>query len=300
MKVNVALCQFTPKVGVDNIGSNIEKVRNMIEKTVASENKLDLIILPECWNVELDMTTSATLSPAQQSIKAEEAIDGKSIRFLREMAQKYHTWISGGSIALKKDDGKCYNSQVIIDRNGEIAVVYDKTHLCEWAGENNCFAYGSGPKPVETEFGVLAPILCYDIRFQEIIRGYCAQGSSILLVPASFATNLNQWRVLIQARAIENQMFVLACGTCGENPPEFKGHSYIVDDAGQQILNGDFIHYMGHSMIVDPEGKILAEAGDEECMLTATIDTDRVAQVRKNVSYLESIRPQIYAHYHVD
>ena len=172
-----------------------------------------------------------------------------------------------------------------------------KSYLCEWVGEHDCVAYGSGPKPVQTEFGVLAPILCYDIRFQELIRGYCVQGAQILLVPASFATNLTHWRLLIQARAIENQMFVVACGTCGENPPEFKGQPYQSDDTGQQLLTGDFVHYMGHSMVVDPEGRILAEAGDEPCILTATLDMDRLNTVRKNVSYLNSLRPQIYTHY---
>lgn len=298
MNINVALCQFTPLMGVEGIDKNLQKVQNMIEGVMASDKKPDIILLPECWNTELDMSRSAVLSVAEQTALSEESMDGKCITLLRKMAKTYQVWIAGGSLALKKEDGKRYNSQVIIDRSGEIATVYDKSHLCEWAGEHYCFAYGSGPKPVDTEFGMLAPILCFDIRFQELIRGYCKMGGRILLVPASFATNLNQWRILVQARAIENQMFVLACGTCGENPPEYSGQPYKMDDAGQQILGGEFIHYMGHSMIVDPEGRILAEAGDEECVLTATIDLDRVDQVRKGVSYIDSLRPQLYTHYH--
>ncbi|MCD8052813.1 MAG: hypothetical protein LUF00_01945 [Lachnospiraceae bacterium] len=299
MNMKVALCQFTPGVGAEQIENNKRKVREMIEKAMSQDYKPDLIMLPECWSAELDMSKHAKLSAVEQTDLCEETLDGGCVTMLQTLAKKHHVWISGGGLPLRKADGKRYNSHVVINREGEIAEVYDKSHLCEWVGENDCYAYGTGPKPVETEFGIIAPLLCYDIRFEELIRSYCAGGAKFLLVPASFATNLNQWRVLIQARAIENQMFVLACGTCGENPPEYKGKPYKMDDAGQQIIDEDFIHYMGHSMIVDPEGRILAEVGDEECILTAELDTDRVDQVRRGVSYINSLRPQIYTCYSV-
>lgn len=104
--------------------------------------------------------------------------------------------------------------------------------------------------------------------------------------------------MLLQARATENQMFVLGCGCCGDNPPEYKGQPYLVDEAGQQKFGGSFVHYMGHSMVVDPTGKIIAEAGDDECILMAEIDIDYVDKVRSGVWYLESLRLEVYTHYY--
>ena len=299
MKMNLGLIQFTPGMGPVSVPSNRKKVVELIENAMAADVRPDLLMLPENWQATTDRVSKAKMTPQQKSDAMKEPIDGESITMLRELAKKYHVWIAAGSIVLEKVKGeKPYNSMVIIDRDGEVAAVYDKTHLCEWVHENDGVAYGSGIVPVETEFGILAPILCYDIRFQELIRGYALAGAKFLLVPACFQTNLAQWRALLQARATENQMFVLGCGCCGDNPPEFKGQPYKVDDADQQLLSGQsFVHYMGHSMVVDPTGKILAEAGDDECILRVTIDTERVEKVRAGVFYIDSLRPNAYSHY---
>lgn len=299
MKMNLALIQFTPGMGHTSVPANRMKVAKLIEKAMEAEVRPDFLMLPENWQATADRVSKVPMSKREQCDAMKESLDGESITMLRSLAKKHRVWISAGSIVLEKVRGeKPYNSMVIINRDGEIAAVYDKTHLCEWVHENDGVAYGKGIVPVETEFGILAPILCYDIRFQELIRGYVLAGAKFLLVPACFQTNLAQWRALLQARATENQMFVLGCGCCGDNPPEFKGQPYKVDDADQQLLQGqNFVHYMGHSMIVDPTGKILAEAGDDECILAATIDTDRVEKVRAGVFYIDSLRPNAYTHY---
>jgi len=299
MKMNLGLIQFTPAMGPVSVPANRKKVAELIEKAMEAEVRPDLLMLPENWQATTDYVSKVQMTRKEKADAMKEPIDGESIMMLRELAKKHHVWIAGGSIVLEKVKGeKPYNSMVIINREGEVAAVYDKTHLCEWVHEDDGVAYGNGMVLVETEFGILAPILCYDVRFQELIRGYTIAGAKILLVPACFQTNLSQWRMLLQARATENQMFVLGCGCCGDNPPEFKGQPYQVDEAGQQYLSGQpFVHYMGHSMVVDPTGKIVAEAGDDECILTATIDLDYVEKVRAGVWYLQSMRPEMYPHY---
>ena len=299
MKMNLALIQFTPGMGPQSVSANKAKVSELIEKAMEAENRPDLIMLPEDWQSTTDRVTKPPMSAKERRDALKEPLDGPSVTMLRKLAKKHHVWISGGSIFLEKEkDKKPWKSMLIIDREGEIAGIYDKTHLCEWVGENDVVEYGSGIVPVETEYGILAPILCYDIRFEELIRGYALAGAKFLLVPACFQTNLAQWRALLQARATENQMFVLGCAVCGDNPPEYKGQPYKVDEADQQLLSGQpFVHYMGHSMIVDPTGKILAEAGDDEQILTASIDTDRVEKVRAGVFYIDSLRPTAYSHY---
>lgn len=299
MKMNLGLIQFTPAMGPASVPANRKKVAELIEKAMEAEVRPDLLMLPENWQATTDYVSKVQMTRKEKADAMKEPIDGESVMMLRELAKKHHVWIAGGSIVLEKEKGeKPYNSMVIINREGEVAAVYDKTHLCEWVHEHDGVAYGNGMVPVETEFGILAPILCYDIRFQELIRGYTIAGAKILLVPACFQTNLSQWRMLLQARATENQMFVLGCGCCGDNPPEFKGQPYQMDEAGQQYLGGQpFVHYMGHSMVVDPTGRIVAEAGDDECILTATIDLDYVEKVRAGVWYLQSMRPEVYDHY---
>lgn len=267
MKLKIALIQFHPASGM--LKENRERVNFLIEKTVKREGHLDLIVLPETWTSIYSLSKPVT----EQALVNAETVDGESLKMLKRIAEKYHVWIAAGSITLSKNDSqKYYNAQFLIDRDGNLAAEYDKIHLCKWVHEDDVFEFGETPQVVSTEIGKLGLIVCYDIRFPELISQYAASGAEILIVPACFSTSLYHWRQLLIARAIENQMFVLGCDCC-------EGIS------GKEV---------GHSMIVDPMGEIVAEAGDEEEVLVAEIDLDDIHKTRSTVTYIQDRRPEIY------
>lgn len=267
MKINVALLQFHPISG--ELKENRKKVNQMIDKAMHSEQKPDLIVLPETWT----SIYSNLASVKEQAKINEETINGESISLLKELAKKYHIWISGGSITLKKDEtGKYYNAQFLINREGETVTEYDKIHLCKWVHEDDVFEFGGRPNVIQTELGMMGLIVCYDIRFPELVTRCAVSGAEILIVPACFSTSLYHWRHLLIARAIENQMYVLGCNCC-------RGVS------GEEV---------GHSMIVNPLGEVMGEAENEEAMITATIDLDEIRRVRESVTYINDRRPDIY------
>ena len=270
MKINAVMLQTDPKPGA--LESNRLHVARMIEQSMKFSKKPDLILLPETWNSPY--TFSGVHSLREQARQNAEPIDGASITLLCALAKKYSVWIGAGSITLQPEahTDRYYNSTFLISRQGELVTRYDKIHLCAWAHENEVFSYGEGLSTPQTELGTLGMIICYDIRFGELSRIHALNGAQVLLVPACFSTSLAQWRQMIIARAVENQLFVLACGTCGEN-------------------------HVGHSLAVAPDGTILAEAGDEEEILTAELDLEQIRAIRGVVSYLEDRRPEIYGRY---
>lgn len=269
MKINVALLQFASYYS--NIKLNRDKAEEMIRTAMQAETKPDLVMLPELWS----NTFSPDVDRKIQSEQYSETVDGENITLMRSLAKEYGVWIAAGSITLKEADGTKYNAMFLIDRNGEIVANYNKVHLCRWVNEDRAYGYGEGPVTVETELGKLGLIVCYDVRFPELIRIEAKAGAQILLVPSRFTTNIYHWKQLVTTRAIENQIFVLGCGSC--EGPECLGK--------------------GHSLIVDPLGTVLAEAGDGEEILCATIDLDDVEKTRATVKYLEDLRPEVYEKY---
>ncbi len=238
-----------------DIGSLLEKA-----------NQTDLIVLPEVFSIRGD---DALLR------ESAEPLDGDILTIVRTWASDRGCWLLAGSV-LEKDGNTIYNTSVLIDRGGGIAATYRKIHLFEVHLEDGkvvreADVYSAGKEPVtaDIEGWTCGLSICYDLRFPELYRHYASQGASLLFAPSNFTqrTGKDHWDVLVRARAIENQCFMLAPGQCGTHPEKD-------------------IETHGHSMIVGPWGEVLAQADDEVMILSAVLDPTLLEQTRNRVPAL--------------
>jgi deaminated glutathione amidase len=227
-----------------------------------------LIVLPEKWN-RID-------DPARMAAAA-EPLDGPSLTWARELARELRVDLVAGSIVERADDAdKPYNTSVHVGPDGELRAVYRKLHLFDVEVEGTVYRESDEERPGEeivvsqlTDGTGLGLTVCYDLRFPELYRILALRGARILTVPANFTrvTGQAHWEVLLRARAIENQAFVIAPGQGHGEGPE--GDSY------------------GNSMIVDPWGEVLARAGGEgEAVVAAELDLDRQDEIREKLPSL--------------
>jgi deaminated glutathione amidase len=199
-------------------------------------------------------------------------------KFLKTMAQRYQIAIVGGGFPVPSDNGKVYNTCLLIDKNGVEVARYEKVHLFDvnvpdgnTYQESSTVKAGTELPPVyaSEELGKIGLSVCYDVRFPELYRSLSHQGAEILLVPAAFTayTGKDHWKVLLQARAIENTCYVIAPAQTGRHNGLRQTH--------------------GHAMIIDPWGVILADAGDRPGVAIAEIDPNRLTQVRRQMPSLQ-------------
>jgi len=178
-----------------------------------------------------------------------------------------------GSMLEKRGVG-VYNSSAVFSPRAGVLGAYRKIHLFGMFNEQQYLNAGESPLTLDMPWGRTSIAICYDLRFPELFRRYAVDGSKMVILPAEWPhPRLNHWRTLIQARAIENQMFVIACNRVGES-------------LGSQ--------YFGHSMIVDPWGDLVCEGGESETMLTVKINTDQVDEVRAKMPVIADRRPGAY------
>lgn len=184
-----------------------------------------------------------------------------------------------GSVGVCHDDGKISNRSVVLDKTGRIITCYDKIHLFDVdLGGGNTIRESATIAPGES--AVIAQLselsiglsICYDVRFPHLYRALSKAGAQVLAVPAAFTRKTGEahWHVLLRSRAIENGCFVVAPGQCGK-----------VEGGGENF---------GHSLIIDPWGRILAEAGVDETYIIADIDLDKVEKCRRRIPSLEHER----------
>src|SRR5438874_10279012 len=199
-----------------------------------------------------------------------------SLATFRELARALGLYVHVGSLAIKTSADKAVNRSFLIDRRGEIVARYDKIHMFDVdlkGGESyrESRSYRPGDLAVLTDlpWGRLGLTICYDLRFPALYRALAEAGASFLAIPAAFTRQTGEahWHVLIRARAIENGCFVLAAAQGGRHENERET--------------------FGHSLIVDPWGRILAEGGTEPGIVMATIDPAEVAAARSRVPSLQ-------------
>lgn len=209
-------------------------------------------------------------------------VPGKWDAFLAEQAKKYGVWIHGGSITEKNPHGNPWNTSLMFASNGSCIAKYQKLHMFDVKvadGPGFCESRNISPGNeivvADTELGKLGLAICYDLRFPELFRIQSVQGAEVLILAANFthATGEKHWKPLLQARAIENTCYVLACNQCGQKTA-FTSH--------------------GHSMMIDPMGEVIAEADMDECCLVAEIDLDLVAKAREQIPSLKNRRDDVY------
>ena len=182
-------------------------------------------------------------------------------------------WL-GGSILELGADGKIYNCFALYNPDGKLAGVYRKIHLFRLMAEEQFLAPGPEAVTVDLPWGRVGLAICYDLRFPELFRRYALAGAKLILLPAEWPhPRRTHWRTLLRARAIENQMFVAGCNRVGSS----KGSDFF-----------------GASALIDPWGEALIEGGEQETLLTLTVDLDQVDAVRKRIPIFEDRRPGLY------
>ncbi|MEU0807089.1 carbon-nitrogen family hydrolase [Streptomyces sp. NPDC005970] len=220
----------------------------------------DLVVLPELW------PTGAWAYDDWRTGAEPIGIDGPTLRAMSGAARSAAVWLHAGTV-VERDGGALYNTALVFDRTGALRGTYRKIHRYGFdTGEAAWMAAGRDVVTVPTDLGELGLATCYDLRFPELFRALVDAGTEILVVPAAWpAGRREQWRILVRARAVEEQAVVLACCAAGTH-------------GGMEQAGG--------SLVVDPWGTVLAEAGAGEEVLTAEIDTDAVAAIRAELPVL--------------
>jgi len=239
----------------------------------AAADGAELVALPEKWNL---------LAGGEELLAGAEPLGGPSLSAARGWARELGIDLLAGSLSERGED-RAFNTSVLIGPGGEDVAVYRKIHMFDV--DVGGVAYRESEHEQAGEEIVTAPLgatvlglsVCYDLRFPELYRILAVRGARVLTVPSAFtlATGRDHWEVLLRARAIENQAFVLAPNQVGEAPPHFSSY--------------------GRSAIVDPWGVVLATAPDEECFVAAELDFAAQDRVRESLPSLANRRPQAYA-----
>jgi omega-amidase len=260
MKLTVSLIQYDIVYG--NPQANYEKVERYMKEAVKS--KPQIILLPELWTTGYDLT------------RLDDIADEKgetTFSFLANFAKTYNVNIIAGSIA-KKVNKKITNTMLVISSAGELVLEYDKVHLFRLMNEEKYLSPGHKKGDFDLLGIPCSGFICYDIRFPEWIRKHTVEGAKILFVSAEWPKlRIDHWRNLLIARAIENQSYVVACNRVGKDP------------------NNEF---GGHSMIVDPWGKVVEEAGENDTIITTDILISMVDEVRNSIPVFEDVRKDLY------
>lgn len=234
----------------------------------------ELVALPEKWNL---------LAGGEELLAGAEPLDGPSLSAARAWARELGIHLLAGSVSEQGLEGKAFNTSVLIGPDGEDVAVYRKIHMFDAEIERIAYRESeyetAGSEIVTASLGdvILGLSICYDLRFPELYRILAIRGARVIVVPSAFtfATGRAHWEVLLRARAIENQTFLLAPNQAGQAPPHFES--------------------FGSSAIVDPWGKVLAMAPPEECFVAADLDFSAQDRVRESLPSLANRRPRAYA-----
>lgn len=243
---------------------NIATARRLMQEAAAAGAKL--LLLPEYWPL-------MGLHETDKVGIAEEAGQGPLQAFMADMAHTLDVWLIGGTIPLQAPDAtKVLNTTLVYDPQGQQVARYDKIHLFGFSkGEESyeearTIVAGEQVSSFDAGFGEVALSICYDLRFPELFRvlGTC----SLIVVPAAFTYTTGQahWEILLRARAIENQCYVLACGQGGKH------------------VNGR--RTWGHSMLIDPWGKVVDVLEEGEGIVSGEVDESLIASIRESLPAL--------------
>ncbi len=245
--------------------------RDRVAALVRAQSGSDLVVLPELWTLG-GFAYDAWSSGA-------ETLDGPTADAMSEAARGAGVWLHAGSIVERDPDGPLYNTSLFFSPSGELTHTYRKIHRFGFdSGEAVAMGAGTELAVAATEFATFGLATCYDLRFPEIFRALLDAGTEVFVIPAAWpARRREHWTLLARARAVEEQAFVLACNTAGTHGG---------------------VPQAGHSLVVDPWGEVLAEAGDGEEVLTVEFDPGLVARTRKDFPVLRDrlmgIQPPVH------
>jgi predicted amidohydrolase len=258
--MKIALLQMNVIQG--DTEQNQQQAAEMIAEAANAGAKL--VVLPEMWKSGYDF---GHLS------KHRESIDGSSANFLAEQAKTHGIYLVGGSFTMQ-DQEKVYNTSLTFDPLGKLINQYSKLHLIGLMQEDKYLSAGQNYQTFSIGDALASVIICYDLRFPELIRTYAVEGASILFVPAQWPIQREaHWLALLRARAIENQMYVVGTNVVGKNENDT---------------------FNGRSIIFDPWGDVVAEAGDVKQILYGEIDLEQVSKIRRDIPVFHDRVPHLY------
>ena len=266
-------------VGICQLGvvadkqANLAKARQMIGEAAAAGSRL--VVLPEMFNCPYQ----SELFPQY----AEPAAGGPTLSMLAECAAGHGIILVGGSIPERDEAGNIYNASFIFDERGQLIGHHRKIHLFDVNikggtvfQESKTLAAGSSMTVLKTSLGTLGVAICYDVRFPELARAMVLNGADVLIYPAAFGpvTGPAHWELLMRARAVDNQVYVIGAAPALNAAAEYKAY--------------------GHSLIIDPWSRVVANATAEETVLTGKIDLRTVQRVREELPLLRHRKPELY------
>jgi omega-amidase len=263
-KLVVSIGQIDIQAGQPD--QNLAVVESWIEE--AARRGSELVIFPELWDTGFDPDHALELAAAMGSD-----------RFARvaALAQAHQIHVVGSMLerATAGEEDRLYNTAAWFTPEGTIAGVYRKIHLFRQMDEDRFVQAGDELPIFDLPWGKTSTAICYDLRFPELFRRYALDGARLIVIPAQWPiTRVAHWETLLKARAIENQVFVIACNRVGKE---------------------DKVKFAGHSAILNPWGEPVVSAGEEAVLLTASIDLAEVERVREKLTVFEDRRPELYS-----
>lgn len=264
--IRVALGQFSIQAG--DPPENLRRVAELAPR--AAEGGAELLVLPEMWATGYDLPNNARHVPDDS---------GAHLEAVRALARRHRLAIAGSLLTRRGD--RFYNTATLVSAEGETLLHYDKLHLFTPFDEHHYLQPGDLAGAVTREVtwpggahATLALAVCYDLRFPELFRRYAGDGAGLIVLPAEWPrSRTGHWRLLLQARAVENLCFVVGVNRTGSS-------------------NGTV--FGGHSLVCDPWGEIIAEAGEDDELLICEVDPARVAATRARFPALADRRPDLW------
>ncbi len=253
--MHIACCQMN--IRWENKPANFARAHDLIAAAAPAPGSL--LLLPEMFATGFSMNVPTI------------AECGETVDFLARTAAKFGIFLMGGLVTTAPD-GRGRNEAVIFTPEGRELSRYQKMHPFTFSGEANHYAAGSRPTSFTVNDWTAAPFVCYDLRFPEVFRSAARQGAQLFTVIANWPRAREaHWVLLLRARAIENQAYVAGVNRVGSDPN---------------------VEYSGRSLIVDPRGEIVADGGNEEGVIVATLDGEALREYRRAFPALEDIHPE--------
>ncbi len=247
-----------PDIAWENKTANFDKIRRLLEQAAPEADSL--VALPEMFATGFSMNTDAVAEP----------YGGETEQFLQSTSKEFGVCLVAGA-AMRGRDGQVRNKALVFSPSGELLAYYAKIRPFTLGGEADRYAAGERPVAFRWRDATISPFICYDLRFPEVFREAAASHQPHLMVTIANwpVKRIHHWVRLLQARAIENQAYVVGVNRVGQDPHHI---------------------YNGRSIIVDHHGEVLADAGDREGWINSRLDLQVLAKYRKELPFLGDMR----------